>query len=169
MSLKMRNSLKNDDLNDNHPIISAFIKKLSISLTFPEVSPHTKQEFKDECDINTILARYNRTGELPLVNQALPQYLDVTGHDFQEHMNIVRGAQDMFNGLPSELRNRFNNDPAQFLDFTANVENREEMAKLGLLSESATKSIVDRRVAMKNALAAAEALKSGLPQSDQAE
>lgn len=113
--------------------VSAYAPKLKVNLTFPENSPFTKQEFKDESDINILLARYQSTGEIPNLNERAPQYLDVTGHDYQEHMNVIAGAQTLFNELPSLLRNRFENDPALFLDFTSNPDNVPEMQKLGLL------------------------------------
>lgn len=113
--------------------VSAYSPKLKISLTFPENSPFTKQEFRDECDINVLMSKYQATGEIPNLNERAPQYLDVTGHDYQEHMNIVAGAQTLFNELPSSIRNQFENDPALFLDFTSNEENRAKMHEMGLL------------------------------------
>lgn len=115
------------------PFRSAFSPKFSCAITFPPDSPYTKQEFKDECDINILLAQYQTTGHIPNLNELDPQYLDVTGLDFQEHMQFIAGAQSLFNELPSSIRNRFKNDPGEFLDFTSNPANREEMAEMGLL------------------------------------
>lgn len=103
------------------------------TISFPENSPFTKQEFKNECDINVIMSKYMFTGEMPVLNQTAPQYLDVSGVDFQESMNFVAGAKSLFMDLPSTLRNRFSNDPAAFLDFCSNEANRDEMKALGLL------------------------------------
>lgn len=116
------------------PLIkSTYSPKLKVSLTFSEDSPYTKQEFADECDINILLARYQNSGELPNLNEREPQYLDATGYDYQTQMEFIAGAKSLFNELPSSVRNRFSNDPAQFLDFTSNPNNREEMAQMGLL------------------------------------
>ncbi|AXH75075.1 MAG: internal scaffolding protein [Microviridae sp.] len=114
-------------------LISNYSTKLRVSLSFPENSPYTKQEFKDECDINILMNQYMNTGEMPNINERAPQYLDVSGIEFQESMQFVAGAQTLFNELPSILRNRFNNDPSLFLDFVHNPANRQEMAELGLL------------------------------------
>jgi len=103
------------------------------SLSFPPNSPVTKQSFAAECDINTIMSRYQSTGEMPVINQVVPQYLDLDQTDFQEAMQIVAVAQSLFAELPSAIRNRFQNDPGQFLDFTSNPDNAPEMRKLGLL------------------------------------
>jgi phage internal scaffolding protein len=126
--------------NPETPIIKhAYSLTTRIALTFPEDSPYTKQEFAEESDINTIMARYQSTGIMPSMNETYPQFLDVTGNDFAEHMQIIVEARELFESLPSALRERFNNDPARFLDFTSNhAENGAEMAKLGLLTPEAT-------------------------------
>jgi len=116
------------------PLIkSTYSPKLKVSLTFSEDSPYTKQEFAEECDINILLNRYQSTGQIPNLNEREPQYLDATGYDFQTQMEFVAGARSLFQELPSAIRNRFQNDPAQFLDFTSKESNREEMAQMGLL------------------------------------
>ena len=47
-------------------------------------------------------------------------------------MNIVTRAQQMFEELPSKIRNKFKNDPSAFLDFVADPLNRPEMDEMGL-------------------------------------
>ena len=42
--------------------------------------------------------------------------------------------QDDFMELPAQLRSRFNNDPAELIDFLGKEENREEATKLGLVA-----------------------------------
>lgn len=124
------------------PFLSAYSLKIQQPLTFPDNSPYTKQEFKAESDINTIMASYARTGELPKINELAPQFLDVTDMDFQTHMNYIREAQELFDELPSAIRNRFQNDPGAFIDFTSDPINRPELARLGLLSTEATRAIL---------------------------
>ncbi|AXH74801.1 MAG: internal scaffolding protein [Microviridae sp.] len=113
--------------------ISNYNKKPRVSISFPDYSPFTKQEFKDECDINVLMSRYINNGQMPIINQSAPQYLDVTGLEYQNSMEFIAGAKTLFNELPSSLRNRFKNDPAEFLDFCSNEKNRPEMAALGLM------------------------------------
>lgn len=100
----------------------------------------TKQEFKDESDINVILARYQKTGLLINVNHNQAVYGDTTAQDFQEAMNVVAAAQSAFDDLPAHLRDRFQNDPAQLLDFVHNEDNRAEAEELGLVPKSAPKT-----------------------------
>lgn len=92
----------------------------------------TQQSAKTECDINFIVGRFKQTGVLQHARETLGQYGDFTGMDFQEAMHVVIKGQQAFEALPAKLRNRFNNDPALFLDFCADPENSEEMVKLGL-------------------------------------
>ena len=94
----------------------------------------TKQSFADECDINNIMAKYQKTGAITHVNRHGAQYDFATSTDFTEAMRTVVTAQNMFDGLPSSIRTRFANDPAQFLDFVQDANNTAEMKKLGLIA-----------------------------------
>lgn len=125
---------------------SAYSRKPSLSVFFPENSPHTRQEFKEECDINTIMSQYMTSGEIFHINEAAPQYLDCTGFDFRTQMDFVAGAYSMFEELPSSIRLRFDNDPAEFLDFCSQEKNRPEMAQMGLLSDEAVARMSTPRV-----------------------
>jgi len=92
-----------------------------------------QQQFKDECDINTILDRFNVTGQLP-VSALQPQFGDFSGvTDYQSALNAVLDAQESFDALPARVRERFANDPAAFVDFCLDEANRGEMKALGLI------------------------------------
>lgn len=94
----------------------------------------TKQSFKAECDVNNILKNYNKTGVMP-ENFNPGEYRDVDGIDYQESMQMVASANSMFEELPSALRKRFKNDPAQLLSFVHDDANVVEAHKLGLLRD----------------------------------
>lgn len=92
----------------------------------------TKQSFKDECDINTIVRRFGVTGQLPQGVRA-PTYGDfVDVHDFRSAMDAVVLARESFDSMPSAVRARFSNNPALFVDFCSNSENLPELRKMGL-------------------------------------
>jgi len=95
----------------------------------------TKQSFKDECDINRIMARYAATGTIDFVNKREAQFMDVSEIDFQHAMEVVTTSRQAFMTLPAELRNRFNNDPGQLLGFLEDSSNMEEAVKLGLINK----------------------------------
>ena len=94
----------------------------------------TKQSFKNECDVNNILKNYNKTGVMP-ENFNPGEYRDLDGTDYQEYMQTVASANSMFEELPSALRKRFKNDPAQLLSFVHDDKNVAEAHKLGLLRD----------------------------------
>lgn len=105
-----------------------------VAIDFPEQG-RTKQSFKAECDINNIMAKFQRTGVLEFANKHQPAYGDVSGMDFQSAMDTVIQAQQMFDELPSSVRKRFHNNPAELLDFVGDEQNREEAIKLGLIEK----------------------------------
>lgn len=115
------------------------------------------QDQKDEVDINTIVKRFGLTGKLPDDVRA-PTYGDFTDVvDYQSALNAVIAADQAFMEMPAEVRARFNNDPARFVDFCSDAANADEMAKLGLLSPEA---VLAREKAAREAAAAAAGLKA---------
>lgn len=96
----------------------------------------TQQQFKDETDINVIVERFGVTGQLP---DAIipPTYGDYTNvPDFQTALNVVLQAEEAFMELPAKIRQRFGNDPQQYLEFCEDGSNREEAKRLGILRET---------------------------------
>ncbi len=92
----------------------------------------TEQSHKDECDINFIVKRFEKTGVITHRNNNQGSYGIATGIEFQESMDLVVEAQNMFDELPAALRRRFGHDPALFLDYVQDEKNTDEMVKLGL-------------------------------------
>ena len=82
----------------------------------------TQQHFKDECDINAIIARHDTTGlwsnSVDLVKARQPLFDDFSVlPDFMDAQNFLNEAGDLFNALPSGIRRRFDNNPAELLEF----------------------------------------------------
>lgn len=115
---------------------SAYSPRLRVAW-FPQGESRTKQSFRDECDINRIMARYQATGTLDFIQKREARYADVSALDYQEAAFLVAGAQSMFHDLPSALRARFENDPAQLLAFLENPANLQEAVQLGLVNPPA--------------------------------
>lgn len=98
----------------------------------------TEQEHAQEADINYIAERFMRTGEMPQVLQ-LPTAGDFNGiFDFQTAMNQIAQAKLEFMKLPAKIRSRFENDPAQLLEFVQDESNYDEAVKLGFIEKRAT-------------------------------
>lgn len=97
----------------------------------------TEQSHKAECDINTILNRYLKTGLLDHSKKAAARYGDFCGigEGFAQTMNLVAQAQEIFESVPSYIRTRFDNNPAEYMEFMLNEANRAEIEALGLPTE----------------------------------
>jgi len=95
----------------------------------------TKPEFEAECDINLIMARYKKTGQLPM---SLRQTSEAFFGDFSQvpdlmqTRNLLDTADDLFAALPAKVRREFNNDPAEFLAAAQTPEGQKILHELGL-------------------------------------
>lgn len=106
-----------------------------LKVRFETVGPSlTRQASKAECDINRVMERFEKTGILEHRNTFQGAYGDFTEvpQDYHEAVNQVLAADGMFASLPSKIRRRFGNDPAEFVDFVADPRNAEELARMGL-------------------------------------
>lgn len=96
----------------------------------------TFQHFKDECDINTIVARYPN-GVTPYDDrkgsEIYGDFSDTELFDFRASQEKIIEAENRFNALPSDVRSRFGNNPAKLLDFINDSSNYDEAVKLGLI------------------------------------
>lgn len=103
--------------------------------TYNELPSLTRQEFKDDCDINFILAKFENQQFEDIVtrNPQQPRFENFIGiPDFDESLNQIINAQNAFEELPAKLRDRFDNKPAKLLQFMQDPMNREEGIRLGL-------------------------------------
>ncbi|WNK14645.1 MAG: internal scaffolding protein [Microvirus sp.] len=107
------------------------LPRVRLQITFPPEG-RTKQSFKEECDINTIMQRYQKTGILPETQHRVAQYLDASGFDFQASMEQVAAAKTMFEQIPAAIREKFENNPAKFVEFCENPANLPELTEMGL-------------------------------------
>ncbi len=94
----------------------------------------TRQEFADESDINNIVAKYKRTGELPAARDAaLAVFQDVSGiGDYQDAVTRLKDAENAFMELPAIIRDEFNHDPLALVDFAMNPDNFDRAVELGI-------------------------------------
>lgn len=98
-----------------------------------------KQSFKEECDVNQIMKKFKKTGLVDHLNTHKGQYGNFIGaSDYHTSLNQILAAQESFQTIPSEIRAKFDNDAGQFLEFTQDPENYQEMIKMGLALEGTT-------------------------------
>ncbi len=104
-------------------------------ITFKKPSM-TQQHFKEECDINRIMQRYEETGNWGEQTDVRPQFGDFSAEfDFRSAQDMIINAREAFAALPSRVRKRFNNDPAELMAFVMDEANREEAISLGLIEK----------------------------------
>lgn len=103
----------------------------------------TQQHFRDQVNINNIVAKAKRTGVLPKGLKA-PYFADISNvpQDYHACLQQIKKTEQLFMALPSKLRKRFENDPQKLVDFCSNDENYVEAMKLGLLPELTNKELV---------------------------
>jgi len=90
---------------------------------------------KNEVDINQIMQKYRVTGFLES-NAQEANYGDFSNAtDFHDMKNRIIDAESDFARLPSYLRTRFNNDPAQLLAFLEDPQNLSEARELGIIED----------------------------------
>ena len=102
------------------------------AIHFPEPTLCVQSQAEDT-DINTIVRRFGLTGELPQGVRS-PTYGDFVGTtDYTTALALIQEADEAFYSMPADVRSRFNNQPAAFLDFIDNPLNHDEAISLGLV------------------------------------
>lgn len=95
----------------------------------------TKQEFKEDADINVILERFLKTGQVPAM--VLPEHFadNTTRKTYFEAATAAAEANDLFYRLPPALRGEHLNDPTRWADAVVTAvqtNDRDALAKLGI-------------------------------------
>nr|QJB19057.1 MAG: internal scaffolding protein [Microvirus sp.] len=93
----------------------------------------TRQEFAEECDINSIMERYERVGVVNHFAPREPKYLDLSEvPDLHTALGIMQEAEEAFMSLPALVRREFENRVEDFVSFAADPENLPQMRTWGL-------------------------------------
>lgn len=103
----------------------------------------TQQQFKDECEIESLLKAHNLGQVMGILNHhgQQPLYADVTDvPNFHDAQNHVSRAREYFEGLPSDVRSRFNNSLAEFLTSLNDPGAREALTEMGVFKKTADKA-----------------------------
>lgn len=111
------------------------VSERKYSLDFTNEVSKTQQNQKNECDVNTIMENYSRTGVLKGSASTTPNFGQQTSTELKDALQIVINAETQFNALPAKVRAKFKNDPSQLLDFVNDSKNVDEMVELGLATK----------------------------------
>lgn len=93
----------------------------------PRGKSMTEQHHAKECDINTIMLRYEKTGVLTHIKKYEPTYGDVSDVDFKRALDTVSRVKTEFEELPAYVRAEYKNDVSQYL---ADMQTPEGVAHL---------------------------------------
>lgn len=113
------------------------VSSFATSLKYDPGQDRAQQSFVDECDINTLVKVYARSGIIPGRDIPAMEFNVDEIIDYQTALNRLREADKAFMSFPSDVRDRFKNDPALLLDFISTPSNREEAVALGLIPKPA--------------------------------
>lgn len=108
---------------------------IKVRTQFPDKG-RTQQHFKDQCDVNNIIKKYQQTGHLNHIAKTQGMYTDLPNSStYFEAMTQVVKARDAFETLPSAVRKEFGNKPEGLLDFINDPKNYDQALKWGLIEK----------------------------------
>lgn len=121
-------------LNTEGELIRDFyVKHEPVDLACTLEEGMTRQEFRDECDINVLMATYERNGSISHFNRMQPQYLDVSDvPDLPQAIAVMQAAEAAFMTLPASVRREFDNNAVNFVEFAQQPSNLSKMREWGL-------------------------------------
>lgn len=100
-----------------------------------EMESKVQEQFSDACQTDTIIRKYNTLGVNPFIAAGGSQYLDTTEiPSFVAAQNAQVRVKEYFEGLPSDIRLEFNNDPMQFAEVVSDPRNAEYLREIGVLA-----------------------------------
>lgn len=116
-----------------------------------EEPSQTLQEFKDESDINNLVARYKQTGAFYDalaarnfgIQPRVPIFDDVSEiPDFEAAQEVINRGKAIFEAVPPSIRRKFDNSLELFLAFmTENAKNPEVLRKVGFLAAESPQGV----------------------------
>lgn len=113
----------NNDIFSNpgspiHDIYSPVVKEdgsIELEVTGKENTDDYIQSFLESCDINVIVSRIEN-GEVDLLNKYVGQYGDFSDmpKSYAEVLQLQIDSANLFNSLPIEIKQKFDNDANKF-------------------------------------------------------
>lgn len=89
----------------------------------------TEQHHARACDINTIMAKYVKTGVIEHIKRYEPTFGDVSETDFSKSMQVVAQVCSEFEELPAFARDHYGT-PEKYLEAVSSPEGLEELRSL---------------------------------------
>lgn len=146
----------------NRDLVAEGKKPLAALPPLAYADGRTKQSFRDDTDINKMLAKAQRAGSIAHLQKHGAYYGDFSEIDnlLDAHLMYERGVE-IFEDLPSELRREFGNSPTEFFNYVNNPENADKLAeKLPMLAEPGAQLVAPIRTAITEAVREGQAAAS---------
>jgi phage internal scaffolding protein len=102
-------------------------------ITVTGLESKVDQGQKSLTDVKMLLEPAIKRGLLRHATQFEGEMDDLPAQDYQDAMFKVAEANSMFEQLPAKIRNQFENNTANFLEFVQNPENATQLQEMGLL------------------------------------
>lgn len=119
--------------NSNGELLSSMVAEHAPVRYADDTPSMTRQEFAKDCDINVLMAHYDKNAIVPPMNSKEPQYFDASSvPDFREALDIAREANEAFMRVPAIVRKELDNDVHEFVKYAADPANVDNMRKWGL-------------------------------------
>jgi len=113
----------------------SYVKGRRLVTDFTGDKGFTVQADAESADINKIIARFEKGGSLARMNAKEPFYGDVSDlGGLADCLIKVQKADELFMDLDAKVRERFENDPVQLIDFLEDPNNLKEAIDLGIVS-----------------------------------
>lgn len=75
-----------------------------------------KQQFKEDCDLNNLIAKYRKLGVWPSGAPGVYEDEVAWPKDLAQAFEITARAAEQFEALPAQVRRRLGNDPSRLLE-----------------------------------------------------
>lgn len=127
-----------ETVSEPRHIRDIFSEMARVQVDFSNSPSRTKSEFKEEADVNNIVAQCIKKAIALPSGDRQPMFEDFSQiGTYQDAVVSVASANEEFSHLPSEIRAKFDNNVQSLLDFIGDPENKDEAISLGLLPEEA--------------------------------
>lgn len=99
----------------------------------PSGESKTQQHHVELVKVQNLIKQYDRSGVLTHVAQGVAHYGDYSKvNEYQQYLDFVNAANSLFAELPSNIREKFGNDPGQFFEYATDPKNKGDMEEMGL-------------------------------------
>lgn len=92
----------------------------------------TEQHHADDLDLNKVFPKFDKAGMARLKQQVTVDeeaLMDLVGMDYTKSMMELKRVESEFNELPSGVRNKFKNEPGEYLKYLSRPQKAAEEVK----------------------------------------